>query len=101
MDRTCPNPQCQEPWDAYGITHGDMSPEEADLFNQGKGCVHCHFGYSATPLADAIALARVRPTRLPVDLSSTPEKQEAFNRFLASSLDATDEPDEILAEMGL
>ncbi len=101
MDRSCA--KCGEPWDAYGIRHGDMTPEEAALFNQGKGCPHCHFGYdtSRTPLADAIRLAQVRPVALPVDLSSTPEKQETFIRFLESSLDATDEPDEVLDALGL
>lgn len=32
---------CGEPWDAYGITHGDMAPWEARLFKQGAGCPSC------------------------------------------------------------
>jgi len=32
---------CGEPWDSYGIRHGDMTPEEAQKFLQGKGCPCC------------------------------------------------------------
>ena len=32
---------CGEPWDAYGITHGDMAPWEAKLFRAGAGCPCC------------------------------------------------------------
>lgn len=35
---------CGEPWDAYGVRHGDMTPPEADLFLQGRGCPDCSFG---------------------------------------------------------
>jgi hypothetical protein len=32
---------CGEPWDSYGITHGDMFPWEAKLFKAGAGCPSC------------------------------------------------------------
>lgn len=32
---------CGEPWDSYGITHGDMLPWEAKLFRAGAGCPSC------------------------------------------------------------
>lgn len=32
---------CGEPWDSYGIRHGDMLPWEADLFRKGAGCPCC------------------------------------------------------------
>ena len=35
---------CGEPWDAYGVCHGDMSPDEAKLFLAGEGCPSCGFG---------------------------------------------------------
>jgi hypothetical protein len=36
--------KCAEPWDAYGVRHGDMSRQEADKFSRGKGCPICNFG---------------------------------------------------------
>lgn len=32
---------CGEPWDAYGVQHGDMLPWEAALFRKGAGCPCC------------------------------------------------------------
>lgn len=32
---------CGEPWDAYGVRHGDMLPWEATLFRAGAGCPSC------------------------------------------------------------
>jgi len=32
---------CGEPWDAYGVRHGDMLEWEADLFRKGAGCPRC------------------------------------------------------------
>ncbi len=32
---------CGEPWDAYGVRHGDMKPWEAVLFRAGAGCPAC------------------------------------------------------------
>lgn len=32
---------CREPWDAYGMRHGDMAPWEYDLFKKGAGCPCC------------------------------------------------------------
>jgi hypothetical protein len=32
---------CGEPWDAYGVRHGDMAPWEAKLFRLGAGCPAC------------------------------------------------------------
>jgi len=28
---------CGEPWEAYGVNHGDMLPWEAKLFRAGAG----------------------------------------------------------------
>lgn len=35
---------CGEPWDAYGVRHGDMPPAEARQFLAGQGCPSCDFG---------------------------------------------------------
>lgn len=35
---------CGEPWDAYGVRHGDMEPWEAKKFLAGQGCPSCGFG---------------------------------------------------------
>lgn len=40
--------QCGEPWDAYGVRHGDMTTAEADKFRRGLGCPACHFGTTCT-----------------------------------------------------
>lgn len=32
---------CGEPWDSYGVNHGDMEAWEADLFKKGAGCPSC------------------------------------------------------------
>jgi len=32
---------CGEPWDAYGVYHGDMTPAEKTTFLKGKGCPTC------------------------------------------------------------
>lgn len=36
--------KCGEPWDAYGVRHGDMEPNEAEKFRRGQGCPCCGFG---------------------------------------------------------
>ena len=33
-----------EPWDAYGVRHGDMTPAEARKFLAGQGCPSCDLG---------------------------------------------------------
>ena len=33
--------RCGEPWDAYGVQHGDLTPEERDRFLRGEGCPSC------------------------------------------------------------
>lgn len=35
---------CGEPWEAYGVRHGDMEPAEARRFLAGEGCPCCGFG---------------------------------------------------------
>lgn len=32
---------CSEPWDAWGVNHGDMTKREKKRFYQGKGCPSC------------------------------------------------------------
>ena len=32
---------CCEPWDSYGVKHGDIAPWEAKLFSEGAGCPSC------------------------------------------------------------
>jgi len=32
---------CGEPWDAWGVNHGDMAAWETDLFRKGSGCPCC------------------------------------------------------------
>ena len=33
--------RCGEPWDAYGVFHGDMTDAERKTFLAGKGCPCC------------------------------------------------------------
>ena len=40
--------KCGEPWDAYGLDHGDTTEEEARKIRQGKGCPSCAFGTRCT-----------------------------------------------------
>jgi uncharacterized protein YbaR (Trm112 family) len=39
MDILCV--KCGEPWDAYGVNHGDMIAWEADMLRRGIGCPAC------------------------------------------------------------
>ena len=32
---------CGEPWDSWGIRHGDMTEKELEKFLNGKGCPCC------------------------------------------------------------
>lgn len=32
---------CGEPWDFYGVNHGDMEKWERELFKKGAGCPYC------------------------------------------------------------
>lgn len=36
--------KCGEPWDAYGVDHGDMEQHDAEKFHKGQGCPACGFG---------------------------------------------------------
>lgn len=36
--------KCGEPWDAFGVRHGDMTISEAEKFMSGQGCPACGFG---------------------------------------------------------
>jgi hypothetical protein len=40
MDVYCK--RCGEPWDLYGVQHGDMTATERDSFWSGEGCPSCH-----------------------------------------------------------
>ena len=42
MDIKCA--KCSEPWDAYGVRHGDMESGESQRFLLGEGCPTCNFG---------------------------------------------------------
>jgi len=67
---------CGEPWDAYGVFHGDMTEEERDRFLRGEGCPVC----------------KGKGER-------TPEKEAKFFLSLLDISDATDEdPIDILDE---
>lgn len=39
MDLYCE--RCGEPWDAYGVRHGDLDDEERCRFLAGQGCPAC------------------------------------------------------------
>lgn len=32
---------CGEPWDRWGVSHGDITPGEAEMILQGRGCPAC------------------------------------------------------------
>jgi len=40
MDVYCK--RCGEPWDLYGVQHGDLTATERDRFWSGEGCPSCH-----------------------------------------------------------
>ena len=40
--------KCEEPWDSYGVRHGDMTAGESKRFLLGEGCPCCHFGSQRT-----------------------------------------------------
>ena len=48
---------CGEPWDAYGVQHGDMTPDEAARFLAGAGCPACVFAAIPSPGGDPLAAA--------------------------------------------
>ncbi len=83
-DITCA--KCGEPWDAYGVRHGDMDDEEAERFLNGEGCPCCGFGTKCN------GTGRFSPLRSRI--------AERENAFMSSALDATDDPDELLERWG-
>ena len=40
MDLYCK--RCGEPWDYYGVMHGDLTDEERERFRKGEGCPACY-----------------------------------------------------------
>ena len=46
MDIHCA--KCGEPWDSYGVHHGDLTPAESRRFLRGEGCPSCNFGTTCT-----------------------------------------------------
>ena len=48
---------CGEPWDAYGVSHGDMTSDEAARFLAGAGCPSCEFGAIPSSAGDPLAAA--------------------------------------------
>ena len=48
---------CGEPWDAYGVGHGDMTPDEKERFLAGRGCPACVFGAIPSSGGDPLAAA--------------------------------------------
>lgn len=40
---------CGEPWNAWGVRHGDMLPWQATLFRAGAGCPSCEGVEPSTP----------------------------------------------------
>jgi hypothetical protein len=48
---------CGEPWDAYGVRHGDMTTEGAERFLAGEGCPVCEFRAIRSPAGDPWAAA--------------------------------------------
>ena len=49
---------CGEPWDAYGVRHGDMEPGEAKRFLRGQGCPRCN-GKKPEEISEAQDLERL------------------------------------------
>ena len=76
MDVTCA--QCGEPWEYYGIDHGDFEPEDIEPFLKGECCPCCN----------------THPERRQsVDEAGTGKFME---EHFATLLEATDDPDRIL-----
>lgn len=39
---------CGEPWDYYGLKHGDVEAGESERILRGEGCPCCDFGKNVT-----------------------------------------------------
>ena len=73
---------CGEPYDAYGIRHGDMLRWEARLFLQGAGCPSCQ-GVKPEGMTDAAVLA-VLEDRLLINPDEAGD-HDLMNRLLTGS----------------
>ena len=87
MDITCR--KCGEPWDSYGLSHGDMDLLEAARFRKGEGCPSCGFGNTCTHCrgsgmepGDSILLAHCKTC---LDQHWTIVYQSSISRFGAKS----------------
>ncbi len=75
MDVICA--QCGEPWEYYGIEHGDFEEEDIEPFFRGDNCPSC----------------RNHPERRQKDEDG---RGRFYNRHFSTLLSATDDPDRFL-----
>ncbi|RLI84076.1 hypothetical protein DRP07_02220 [Archaeoglobales archaeon] len=115
--------KCGEPWEAYGVYHGDLEPDEREKFLNGEGCPCCDFGKKC-PACNGTGKQRCErcwgegvltfyyPERhtepCPVcdgkgfldepceKCGGSGKPGENKQEFLESALENTDEPDELL-----
>ncbi len=76
---------CAEPWDSYGVSHGDMLPWETKLFQAGAGCPCCEGEQPAGVDSEAGELAHVKDALEHDD----PHAFDRLNAILAASHPAT------------
>ena len=96
-DITCA--KCGEPWDAYGLDHGDVEEGDGDKIRTGLGCPSCAFGTRCTSCYGkgvCVPNWNLESTQICGRCDGTgefiPEKEgEHFFEGLASLLDASDE----------
>lgn len=73
MDLYCK--RCGEPWDYYGVMHGDLTDEERERFRQGEGCPAC-FGKPVEKKPFRAELATVMEDILGDDLDGVASEME-------------------------
>lgn len=96
---------CNEPWDRYGLYHGDVTPGEAAAILSGKGCPSCSgyhpdtgddYGYDPGAIDDAaIVFEKCAHCEVAIvaDVANFTYQQwkAGITRDLAEKIEATDE----------
>lgn len=77
---------CGEPWDAYGVHHGDMMAWEARLFKAGAGCPSCEGVPPEGETDEQREEREVESARTMFDAWDDPHSFEHVNNVLASSV---------------
>lgn len=82
-------PVCSEPWDAWGLHHGDMMAWEARLFKAGAGCPSCE---GISPEGDTDAEADARQLAGVESMASNWDDPDSFPAVLDTFAEAAGAP---------